>query len=127
MTYIAGKIKDDIQMEQTFCLGNCALGPSAMVNGKPIGRATCSKIFAAADGGDFMIKVFVPLDSAALSVGAEEVAIEIAMQAANSKVDIQIIRTGSRGMLWLEPLVEVETASGRVGFANISVESEFQI
>ena len=44
----AGKIKDDIQMEQTFCLGNCALGPSAMVNGKPIGRATCSKIFAAA-------------------------------------------------------------------------------
>ena len=43
-----GNIKDDIQMEQTFCLGNCALGPAAMVNGAPIGRATCEKIFAAA-------------------------------------------------------------------------------
>jgi formate dehydrogenase subunit gamma len=44
----AGGIKNDIQMEQTFCLGNCALGPAAMVNGNPIGRATCEKIFAAA-------------------------------------------------------------------------------
>jgi len=70
-----------------------------------------------------MIKVFVPLDSAALSVGAEEVALEIAIHAANNKVDIQIIRTGSRGMLWLEPLVEVETAAGRVGYCNVSVES----
>jgi formate dehydrogenase subunit gamma len=43
-----GSIKDDIQMEQTFCLGNCALGPAAMVNGNPIGRATCERIFAAA-------------------------------------------------------------------------------
>ena len=43
-----GSIKNDIQMEQTFCLGNCALGPAAMVNGNPIGRATCEKIFAAA-------------------------------------------------------------------------------
>jgi formate dehydrogenase subunit gamma len=42
-----GNIKDDIQMEQTFCLGNCALGPAAMVNGVPIGRATCERIFAA--------------------------------------------------------------------------------
>ena len=41
-----GNIKDDIQMEQTFCLGNCALGPAAMVNGSPIGRATCDRIFA---------------------------------------------------------------------------------
>ena len=44
----SGKIKDDIQMEQTFCLGNCALGPAAMVNGKPIGRATSTSILKAA-------------------------------------------------------------------------------
>ena len=43
-----GTVKADIQMEQTFCLGNCALGPAAMVNGKPIGRATCASILAAA-------------------------------------------------------------------------------
>ncbi len=70
-----------------------------------------------------MIKAFVPLDSAALSVGAEEVALEIAIQAASKNLDIQIIRTGSRGMLWLEPLVEVETAAGRVGYCNVSVEA----
>ena len=44
----SGKIKDDIQMEQTFCLGNCALGPAAMVNGKPIGRATSASILKTA-------------------------------------------------------------------------------
>ena len=44
----SGKIKDDIQMEQTFCLGNCALGPAAMVNGKSIGRATSTSILKAA-------------------------------------------------------------------------------
>lgn len=31
-------------MEQTFCLGNCALGPAALVNGKPVGRATAKKL-----------------------------------------------------------------------------------
>jgi len=70
-----------------------------------------------------VIKVFVPLDSAALSMGADEVAIAIVQSAASQGVDITLIRTGSRGMLWLEPLVEVETSSGRVGFANISAES----
>jgi formate dehydrogenase iron-sulfur subunit len=70
-----------------------------------------------------MIKVFIPLDSAALSVGADEVAIEIAKQAGENNIAIQIIRTGSRGMLWLEPLVEVETSAGRIGFANISAEA----
>lgn len=70
-----------------------------------------------------MIKVFVPLDSAALSMGADEVAVAIVQSAASQGVDITLIRTGSRGMLWLEPLVEVETSSGRIGFANISTEA----
>ena len=70
-----------------------------------------------------MIKVFVPLDSAALSVGADAVAIEMAKQAGENNIAIHIIRTGSRGMLWLEPLVEVETSAGRIGFANVSAEA----
>lgn len=59
------------------------------------------------------MKVFVPADSSALSLGADEVAVALADAGA------QVVRTGSRGMFWLEPLVEVETAEGRVGFANV--------
>jgi formate dehydrogenase iron-sulfur subunit len=58
------------------------------------------------------MKIFVPADSSALSLGADEVA--SALIAAGAEV----IRTGSRGMFWLEPLVEVETAEGRVGYPN---------
>jgi formate dehydrogenase iron-sulfur subunit len=67
-----------------------------------------------------MTKVFVPLDSAALSMGANEVAQAISDHAAKSGLDVTVVRNGSRGMLWLEPLVEVETAAGRVGYANVS-------
>jgi len=67
-----------------------------------------------------MTKVYVPLDSAALSMGANEVAQAISEHASNAGVDVTVVRNGSRGMLWLEPLVEVETAAGRVGYANVS-------
>ena len=53
-----------------------------------------------------MIKVFVPLDSAALSMGADEVAAAISKLIESLGKDVSVIRTGSRGMLWLEPLVE---------------------
>jgi formate dehydrogenase iron-sulfur subunit len=69
-----------------------------------------------------MIKVYVPMDSAALSVGAEEVAAEIAKVAAGRKAKVQIVRNGSRGLLWLEPLVEVETSTGRVGYGPVDVK-----
>ncbi|WP_151082940.1 NADH-ubiquinone oxidoreductase-F iron-sulfur binding region domain-containing protein [Nocardioides cynanchi] len=59
-------------------------------------------------------RVFVPGDAAAVSVGADEVA--AAFEAAGAHV----VRNGSRGMLWLEPLVEVETDAGRVGFGNVT-------
>ena len=62
-----------------------------------------------------MIKVYVPRDSSARSVGADEVAAEL------SKLPgIQVIRNGSRGLLWLEPLVEVETASGRIAYGPVT-------
>ena len=67
-----------------------------------------------------MTKVYVPLDSAALSMGANEVAQAITEQAAKAGLDVTVVRNGSRGMLWLEPLVEVETEAGRVGYANVS-------
>jgi formate dehydrogenase iron-sulfur subunit len=68
-----------------------------------------------------MIKVFVPRDAAALSVGADEVAAAIANEAKKRDVEIQIVRNGSRGMLFIEPLVEVETSKGRVAYGPVSV------
>lgn len=43
-----GTKKDDIQIEQTFCLGNCALGPAALVDGIPVARATANSLIAKA-------------------------------------------------------------------------------
>ena len=63
--------------------------------------------------------VYVPRDSAAISVGADEVAVAIATSAAAAGREINLVRNGSRGLLWLEPLVEVETARGRVAYGPV--------
>lgn len=67
-------------------------------------------------------KLYVPCDAAALSVGADETAAAIASEAAKREVKIEIIRNGSRGMLWLEPLVEIETPKGRIAFGPVAAE-----
>jgi formate dehydrogenase iron-sulfur subunit len=66
--------------------------------------------------------VYVPVDSAATSVGADQVAEEIRAQALARGLDITIIRNGSRGLLWLEPLVEVTTDRGRIGYGPVNPE-----
>ena len=58
----------------------------------------------------------MPRDSAACSVGADEVAAELSRLAGDR---IRLVRNGSRGMLWLEPLVEVVTTDGRVGYGPV--------
>jgi formate dehydrogenase iron-sulfur subunit len=68
-----------------------------------------------------MIKIYVPRDSAARSMGADEVAQAIAAEAAARKLDVKIVRNGSRGLFWLEPLVEFDTPQGRVGFGPVTV------
>ena len=67
-----------------------------------------------------MTKVFVPRDAAALSMGADAVAKAIAEEAKKRMTPVEIVRTGSRGMLWLEPLVEVETENGRVAYGPVT-------
>ncbi|MGC3980058.1 MAG: NADH-ubiquinone oxidoreductase-F iron-sulfur binding region domain-containing protein [Steroidobacteraceae bacterium] len=64
--------------------------------------------------------VYVPQDAAALSLGAEQVAKAIAAQAQARGVDVVIKRNGTRGMCWLEPLVEVETAQGRHAYGPVA-------
>src|SRR5262245_12935124 len=70
-----------------------------------------------------MSKVFVPCDMAALSVGADAVARAISEQVAARRLDVTIVRNGSRGMFWLEPLVEVETSKGRIAYGPVTAES----
>lgn len=66
-----------------------------------------------------MVKVYVPIDSTALSLGAERTAKAVLEQAQSRGLEIELVRNGSRGMFWLEPLVEVETAQGRVAFGPV--------
>ena len=66
-----------------------------------------------------MIKVYVPRDSAARSVGADAVADAIAAEAKAKRIGVEIVRNGSRGLYWLEPLVEVETAQGRLAYGPV--------
>jgi len=66
------------------------------------------------------VKVFIPGDSAALSMGADLVADAIRAWALLLGRDILIVRNGSRGLFWLEPLVEVETAAGRLAYGPIA-------
>jgi len=65
------------------------------------------------------IKIFVPGDSAALALGADAVAKTILAEAARRNMAVELVRNGSRGMLWLEPLVEVQTAKGRVAYGPV--------
>lgn len=66
--------------------------------------------------------LYLPRDAAALSLGADEVADALAAAAAASAGAARLVRNGTRGMLWLEPLLEVATASGRIAFGPVSVE-----
>ncbi|MBW8817845.1 MAG: NADH-quinone oxidoreductase subunit NuoF [Streptomyces sp.] len=64
--------------------------------------------------------VYVPRDSAARSVGADEVAQALQHAADRGDFALDVVRNGSRGMLWLEPLVEVVTPQGRVGYGPVT-------
>ena len=66
------------------------------------------------------VTVYVPRDSAARSVGADEVADALERAAARQGRSIRLVRNGSRGMLWLEPLIEVATPDGRIGYGPIA-------
>ncbi|ASY70666.1 formate dehydrogenase beta subunit [Sinorhizobium fredii] len=65
------------------------------------------------------VKIYIPRDAAAIALGAEKVATAMAEAIAARGVDAAIIRNGSRGMHWLEPLVEVETAEGRIAYGPV--------
>ena len=65
------------------------------------------------------IRVYVPRDAAALAVGADKVAIALAGAAGDT---VEIVRNGSRGLLWLEPMIEVATPEGRIAYGPVKAK-----
>ncbi len=139
--------RNDVEVGTVFCLGLCAAGPSAMVDGRPItdvdaeaGVVSAVSAVASAppaapaapavppsDGSIGLvaapvaqpagadpqrhITAYVPADSFAVARGADAVAAALAQHP-----EVSVVRTGSRGMAWLEPLVEIDRGNGRVGY-----------
>ncbi|MEO7064465.1 MAG: NADH-ubiquinone oxidoreductase-F iron-sulfur binding region domain-containing protein [Dokdonella sp.] len=66
------------------------------------------------------VKLYISRDATSLALGADATARAITAEAARRGIAIDLIRTGSRGMFWLEPLVEVATAAGRVGYGPVT-------
>lgn len=68
------------------------------------------------------IKIYVPRDSSALSLGADNVAMAVMVEAAKRGASVEVVRNGSRGMFWLETMVEVATPQGRVAYGPVMPE-----
>jgi formate dehydrogenase iron-sulfur subunit len=68
-----------------------------------------------------MTRIYVPADSAALALDADALSAAIVAEAGRLGTPVEIVRNGSHGMHWLEPLVEVQTATGRVGYGPVTV------
>lgn len=68
------------------------------------------------------VTVYVPRDTAALAMEADEVVLAIEREAQRRNIAIRIVRNGSHGMLWLEPLAEIATSSGRIAYGPVQVE-----
>src|SRR5579862_6682699 len=65
------------------------------------------------------VTLYIPREATALSLGAESVAHTIRQEAARRGEALTIIRNGSRGLFWLEPLIEVQTAQGRIAYGPV--------
>ncbi len=66
-----------------------------------------------------MARIYVPRDAAALAVGAEKVVAAIQAEARRRSLAVEIVRTGSRGLFWLETMIEVATPSGRIAYGPV--------
>ncbi len=68
------------------------------------------------------VTVYVPRDAGALSLGAEATAAAVAAEAGRRGLEVELVRNGSRGLYWLEPLVEVVTPQGRVAYGPVQAQ-----
>ena len=69
------------------------------------------------------ITVYVPREAAAVSLGADEVAERIAAAATASGQDVNIVRNGSWGATWLEPMIEVSRGDQRIAYGPVDPDA----
>ena len=119
-----------VEVEEVFCLGLCTQGPAVSANGRHYAGVTAEGVATiigsvarrepapvpVPTGGEG-VTVYVPSDAAARAAGADDVAAALAAQPG-----VRVVRNGSHGMLWLEPLIEVATPQGRVAYANVTAD-----
>ncbi|MBV1914739.1 MAG: formate dehydrogenase subunit gamma [Pseudomonadales bacterium] len=126
-----------ITLEPVYCLGNCACGPSVQINDKVYGRVDIARfdglleslveqpddshahVTPVISNEPEPIRIYVADDTSACAIGADAVAQAIVAEAARRDLNIELLRYGSRGLFWLETLVEVETPEGRVAYGPI--------
>ena len=129
-----------VTLEPVYCLGLCAQSPAVMVDESEVhAQMTADRLDALleeiqhkqlatkADETQPAIeseavaatRIYVPRDAAALAVGADTVAQALQHECAARGLAVELVRNGSRGLLWLETLVEVETAQGRVAYGPV--------
>jgi len=127
-----------VTIEPVYCLGLCACAPALMVDEHELHREVTPRQLQALIGqcrqpvraapeeaplpvpAANPVRLYVPRDSAALAAGADALAAAFERECAARGQAVEIIRNGSRGMLWLEPLVEVETGEGRVAYGPVT-------
>ena len=100
-----------VTLEPVYCLGLCACAPSAMLDGEVVGRLDAERLDALSGGGAAMS--VTPLSCRAiparLASAPTRSPASLADCSPHARLAVDIVRTGSRGLYWLEPLVEVET------------------
>jgi formate dehydrogenase iron-sulfur subunit len=117
-------------LEPVYCLGNCACGPSVMIDNDVHGSVTAEKLSSLlspaavvrAGGGEGKsgATLFVSSDTTSQSLGSNHIVNAIIREARARKLEINIVRTGSRGMFWLEPMIEVATSQGRIAYGPLN-------
>jgi formate dehydrogenase iron-sulfur subunit len=66
-----------------------------------------------------MTRLYIPQDMASLALGAERVLATLRTEAARRGRTFDVVRTGTRGAVWLEPLIEVDTPLGRIAYGPV--------
>lgn len=68
------------------------------------------------------VTIYIPRDTAAVAMGVEDLITPIQLKAEQAGIQLRIIRNGTRGLLWLEPLIEVLTSRGRIAYGPVTVD-----
>ena len=120
----------EFTLEPVYCLGLCAQSPAIMIDGQPKARVTRDKLdrlLAQArrrrPGGRPMnapIRIYVPRDGA--GGGCRRGRAGDRGRRRTARPAVQLVRNGSRGLLWLEPMVEIATPAGRVAYGPVQPE-----